>query len=334
MGTHLSKRKFLAISAAALGVGVVPWGVSSKRAAAHVIEWHGVSLGAMASIRIHHPDKRAAERVMRQVVLESRRLESIFTLYRADSALRELNLRGVLLAPPRELSDVMALCDRIWHVTGGVFDPTVQALWRCYAEHYSHADASIRGPELAKLDTALQLVRWPEVAFSRDRIVLRRRGMALTLNGVAQGYITDRVVELLRDGGIDACLVDMGEIRSLGTHDGKPWHVAIRGPAGAKPATVTLDGRDEAVASSGAAGYQFDAGGRSNHLFNPITGRCADPRRTITVVMPKAAEADALSTAFSLMDDLAIAGVLARLNLARAYATTFERTHEIGGSGG
>ena len=54
--------------------------------------------------------------------------------------------------------------------------------------------------------------------------------MALTLNGVAQGYITDRVVDLLRGAGIDSCLVDMGEIRTLGLHpDGRPWQVALQG---------------------------------------------------------------------------------------------------------
>ena len=35
--------------------------------------------------------------------------------------------------------------------------------------------------------------------------------MGLTLNGIAQGYVTDRVVGILRAEGIDTRLVDMGE---------------------------------------------------------------------------------------------------------------------------
>jgi thiamine biosynthesis lipoprotein len=56
-------------------------------------------------------------------------------------------------------------------------------------------------------------------------------GTAVTLNGIAQGYITDKVVDLLRAEGIDHSVVDMGETRVIGTHpDGRPWDVAIADP--------------------------------------------------------------------------------------------------------
>jgi thiamine biosynthesis lipoprotein len=154
--------------------------------------------------------------------------------------------------------------------------------------------------------------------------------MALTLNGIAQGCITDRVVDLLHQGGIESCLVDMGEIRALGSLNGGPWHIALRGPTSAESRTTSLDTVNEAVATSGAAGYQFDGDGRYNHLFNPLTGYCADPARTMTVVGSRAAEADALSTAFSLMDDATIASVLDRMGTIRAYATTAKGTRQIG----
>ena len=40
--------------------------------------------------------------------------------------------------------------------------------------------------------------------------------MGLTLNGINQGYATDRVVEILRSEGIEHSLVDMGESRGVG----------------------------------------------------------------------------------------------------------------------
>lgn len=330
MSARLSKRKFLAISAAALGLGVVPIGASTRRAGAHVVEWRGVSLGAVATIRIHHGDKNAAERMMRHVVAEAQRIENSLSLYRADSALTELNARGFLAAPPEELCNVLAQCDRIWRITGGVFDPTVQSLWRCYAEHFSMANAAREGPGEARIEQALELIGWPGVAFNRDRVVFARRGMALTLNGIAQGYITDRVTELLRDAGADSCLVDMGEIRTHGSRDGEAWSIGVRGLEDEVSATFRPDAKDMAVASSGAAGYRFDPQGRCNHLFDPTTGRCADPERTITVVAAGASEADALSTALSLMDEGAIASSMARVSGVRAYATTIEGTYEIG----
>ena len=215
-------------------------------------------------------------------------------------------------------------------MTGGVFDPTVQPLWQCYAEHFSTRGNGAEGPAPGDIEKALRLVGWPKVRFDRDRIVFERRGMALTLNGVAQGYITDRVVDLLREAGIDSCLVDMGEIRTLGFHpDGSPWQVALRGPAGDALQYPAIDTVNKAVATSGADGFQFNKDGRCNHLFNPATGRCADPARSLTVVTDTASAADALSTAFALMDQKDISNVLARSANTQVYATTVQGTREI-----
>lgn len=49
------------------------------------------------------------------------------------------------------------------------------------------------------------------------------------------------------------------------------------------------------------AGFRFDPAGRFTHLFDPRTGRSPALYRTVSVIAPTATEADALSTAFSLM---------------------------------
>ena len=85
----------------------------------------------------------------------------------------------------------------------------------------------------------------------------------------------------------------------------------------------------KAVATSAAEGFAFTGDGQSNHLFNPITGHCAAPGRTITVVAPTAAEADALSTAFALMDDAGIATVLPRVRDVKVHVSTRATTREI-----
>jgi thiamine biosynthesis lipoprotein len=154
--------------------------------------------------------------------------------------------------------------------------------------------------------------------------------MGLTLNGIAQGYITDRVVELLRVGGIGSCLVDMGEIRGLGAcPDGRPWKVALEAPSGSLYKDRSISIIDRAVATSGAAGFRFDRQGRFNHLFNPSTGACAYPARNLTVVAATAASADALSTAFALMNEEEIRSVLSRAGDAQAHLTTESGTKQL-----
>lgn len=322
MQSDLTRRRFVAISAAAGGCCLVPFGTSAYAGAPPLVEWNGVTLGASASIRLTHPDRSVAGSLLRRAVAESRRLESIFSLYREDTALAELNRTGVLAAPPPELVDLLGLCARLWRDTGGVFDPTVQPLWRCYSDHFANPGADASGPGPRALADALRLVGLPKVIVSRDRIVFEKRGMALTLNGVAQGYITDLIVDLLRQEGVENTLVDMGEIRSLGRHPSeRPWQTALQGALRKTP-LHTLDLVDRAVATSAAVGFQFTPDGRCNHLFNPANGRCADPARSLSVIAPTAAAADGLSTAFTLMGRTAITRTLAEVPNTQVYFLT------------
>ena len=56
MREALDRRRFIVVSAAAAGLGLIPFGAPKTSAAAHLVEWRGVSLGSVATIRIHHPD--------------------------------------------------------------------------------------------------------------------------------------------------------------------------------------------------------------------------------------------------------------------------------------
>jgi thiamine biosynthesis lipoprotein len=330
MSGGTTRRKLISVIGAAVGMALIPFGARHLASAGNLVEWRGVSLGAVATIRIHHPNRDAAQRLIEEAVGEAGRLEAVFSLYQHESTLCELNRRQVLVAPPTALADILALCDRFWRATDGIFDPTVQPLWQCYANHFSKYGPAAAPPSAGEKAKALELVGWQKLGFDRDEIVFERQGMGLTLNGVAQGYITDRVVDRLRAGGIENCLVDMGEIRGIGRRpDGRPWEAAIENPAGeiAEDRSVRL--LNKAIATSSAGGFKFDAEGRSNHLFDPRTGTCASPSRTLSVIAETAATADALSTAFALMDEHKIKEVVRRLGKVEARITTSRETRKI-----
>lgn len=307
--TGITRRRFVGITAAAAGFALLPAGLRPRADEGALVTWTGVALGAVASLRIHHPDRAEAQRLVAAAVAETRRLEAIFSLYREDSALAALNRVGVLVAPPPELVALLEACDGFNRLTGGVFDPTVQPLWQCYVDHFSAQGRDAGPPPAAAVSAALAKTGFGKLRLGRDRIAFAQRGMGLTLNGIAQGFITDRVVALLRDAGLAHALVDMGEIRAIGDHPAhRPWQVALEGAA--DTAGRTIDVTDRAVATSAAAGFRFDAAGRCNHLFDPRTGGCAGASRRVTLVADDATTADALSTAFGLMDEAAVARVL------------------------
>lgn len=295
----LNRRRFLTIMGAACG----SLSLGGMARATPLTRWHGVALGAEASIVLRH---QYAERIIATARAEIERLEKIFSLHRSDSALVQLNNTGQLENPPFELLELLDLCGRVHVATSGLFDPTIQPLWATYAESHAAQGA----PDEASIQRALGAVGWSGVTLGSDRISFARPGMALTLNGIAQGYIADRAVVLLRSEGLSDILVNTGELHALGGHpDGGGWPVSL--VDGRRRNEGIIDLRDMALASSAPLGTSFDASGRVGHILNPTTGRPSQINwRLISLAGPSAALVDGLSTAMCLMTRTEISSVL------------------------
>ena len=310
-----TRRRFLGILATSSALlSTAPLQAALRNPPLEPVTWRGIALGADAQLQILHPDRAHADALVRMAVAEVERLERIFSLYREDSALVRLNRTGRLPLPPAELAELLTRALAFSEQTQGRFDPSVQPLWDLYALQVRSGRPL--PPEPTALHEALARVDYRAVRLDDDAIVLERPGMALTLNGIAQGYITDRVTELLHAHGLDRALVDMGETRALGAPgDERPWRAGIANPdePGQLLQTLPLDGARQALATSGGYGTPLDPAGHFTHLFNPASGSAVPLWRSVTVRAADATTADALSTAFSHMPEAEIRGIVARL---------------------
>lgn len=282
---RITRRRLIAISAA--------WAVlpAAARAATGSMQFRiGQAMGARASLRLAHPD---AEAIAARVMAEIDRLEDILSLYRPHSALSRLNRDGQLDAPPFELLECLSVAGSVHRASGGRFDPTVQPLWALWAE------AAMQGaqPDMPAIAAALRRTGWNKIDIGSESITLRP-GMALTLNGIGQGYVADRVAALLEAEGLTDILIDTGEMRALGgSPDGGDWPVRL-----ASGERVPL--RQRALATSAPLGTTFDQGGRDGHILDPVTGRPTSLAwRSVSITAPSAALADALTTAACLVPD-------------------------------
>ena len=293
-----TRRRLLTVMGAAAGITLS----SSIGRTATVPRWmwRGNALGAKAEMTLVHHDEATAKKLIRLAVDEIERLENIFSLYRNNSEITRLNHDGHLNAPSPDLISLLSTARHISDLTDGVFDITVQPLWRLYADHFSRPGADPSGPSAAAIDAARQLVDHHAIEIAPSRIRFGRADMAVTLNGIAQGYITDRVADLLRAHGIEQTLIDLGEIRALGNRpDGRPWQVAIDGSGGKAP----IDLSDRAIATSGSKSTAFDGIGRLHHIFEPASGRPSSSDRSLSVIAKRATLADSLSTALIAMSE-------------------------------
>lgn len=301
--TRISRRRVLGIAGAAAGLTLPALSLAAAAAPTPAMHrWRGTVLGARATMVLHHPDGAVARRLITACHAEIVRLERIFSLYRQDSAVSRLNRDGELVAPPADLVRLLSLAQQVNTVSGGAFDPTVQPLWRLYVDHFSRPDADPSGPPAAAIAKTVSRVGLDAVAVDAQRIRFARPGMALTLNGIAQGYISDRIVDLLRAGGIAQALVDLGEIDAIGRHpSGRPWRAGIADPAAPGRTLGTVDLVDCGLATSGDYGTRIDPAGRVTGIFDPRTGAAPRRYRSVTIRAPSAGLADALSTAFFVM---------------------------------
>lgn len=274
-------------------------GGPSARSEAH--RWTGTALGAKAEMIFAHVQAETAQAAAGACATEVERLEKVFSLWRGESELSRLNREGVLTAPSLDLREVLERALDLAEASGGAFDPTVQPLWQAYADAAAHGQLTPSGLPQHDLAEARALVDWRGVRLAAGRVSLARPGMAVTLNGIAQGYITGRIAALLHRRGFRRVLVRLGETYALGTPAGEPgWRLGVRVPGESAPmASCTL--ADRALCVSAGAGSPFEPSGRNHHLLDPESGRSANRFAAVAVEHPDAMTADGLSTALTLL---------------------------------
>ena len=261
-------------------------------------------MGAGARILFNGIERDAARAAIDLIEVEIDRLEGALSLFRRDSELCRLNRDHFLQSPSADLRRALTLAIDTAAASGGLFDPTVQALWEAHVDWFATAPDAGPPPE-ELIMRARTAVDWRMVRIEVDAIGLGH-GRRVTLNGLGQGYVTDRIAELLAGRGLKHVLVDLGEQRAVEPRlDGRAWQIAC-----ADRAPIAL--RRGALATSEGAGCVLGAGGAAHHLFDPRSGRSAACWKTVTVHHRSAAVADALSTTFYIASADEIAALLPR----------------------
>lgn len=315
---RLTKRRFITISACCAASGMAA--VTSPKLAMAALPaykepyyWQGIALGANASLTLYHEDSKISAALTRQCFQEISRLEKIFSLYQDDSSIVTLNKQGYLNNPPVELVELIEKSLDYGRITEGAFDITVQPLWELYSKHFSASKNIVTGPNESEILHALSYVNYQNIIIRKNKIAFTKSGMEITLNGIAQGYITDAVTSILQRNGFKNILVNMGETRALGGHpNGDKWLSGIKSPINEKETIDNVRLENNALATSGGYGTVFDANGKYHHLFNPKNGSSNNHYASVSVIAASATEADALSTAFSALEKSKIQDIISQ----------------------
>lgn len=302
----LTRRGFLislgaAGAAAGIGRGLARAGSSqaappavSAGALLHSSQRQLRAFGTDVSLLLLHADAAAARQALDEACAEVELAGSLLSLFKPASQLCRLNREGSLRQPHPVLVEALRNSAAFSEISGGVFDVTVQPLWELY---FAAQQRGVLPPD-SDVERARARVDWRGVEIQDDYVRLARRGMAVTLNGIAQGFAADRVLGILRRHGIEHALVNTGELGAIGTKSGQtPWRAGIQHPRRADEVCAVAGMRDVCLSTSGDYAAAFSADYRFNHIFEPATGRSPEHFSSVTVTAPSCADADALSTA-------------------------------------
>jgi thiamine biosynthesis lipoprotein len=301
---RLTRRRAIRIVAAVAGLPLMIAAVRATAPPAQMFHWQGEVLDALSEVTLWHTDAALCRRTISKMRAEIARYERIFSLYRPESEISRLNAAGALMRPAPELRALIEESQRFGVLSAGAFDISVQPLWQLYEAHFwSHAHIV---PDIVARaqDVARELVDFRRIETGAGRIAFAREGMGITLNSVAQGFITDAIADMLRNEGFESAVVDLGEFHTLGRHpDGHPWRIGIQDALAASEVERVIELDDMALAVSGGYGTTFEPTGHFHHIFDPQTGASANKLAAAAVIGPRATAANALTVAICVVGE-------------------------------
>ena len=270
-----------------------------------------LGFGTTLSLTVGADDPQLVERALDQAVADIRLVEAQMSLFNRMSAVNHLNTHGELRQPHPLLLQVLMLAQEVSRKSGGAFDVTVQPLWQAYAA----AQRNRQLPSDDQVSVARAQTGWQFLEIQKDLIRFTRPDMAVTLNGIAQGFAADVIRSRWQAMGIRHALINTGEWSAMGfARGGQPWRLGIADPRDEKRIVKNMAVSGKCVATSADNQTFFTPDFKHHHIFDPHTGRSPTDVASVTVMADSSALADALTKV------MFVAGRKDALRLARSWA--------------
>ena len=261
-------------------------------------------LGSPFEITVIGKDTVEGNLFCKEAFGEVKRIENLISDWIPTTQVSKIN-QNAGIKPVKvdlEVFDLLERAMKISKLTNGAFDisyASMDKIWKF--------DGSMKQmPTEEEIKNSVEKVGYQNIIFnSKDTTVfLKNKGMKLGLGGIGQGYIADKIKELLQSKGCKAGLVNVsGDISTWGTQlDGTPWTVAIINPMNKNKVFATFPLKDSAVETSGSyEKYVTFNGIRYSHIIDPRTGYPSSGIVSVSVFAKQTELADALATGIFVM---------------------------------
>ena len=256
-------------------------------------------LGSPFEISVVANDSVKANEYSTLAINEVKRIENLISDWIPTTQISEINKNAGIqpVKVDEEVFDLVERAIKISKLTKGAFDisyASMDKIWK-----FDGTMKEMPTPETIK--KSVERIGYQNIILDKEckTIFLKLSGMKLGLGGIGQGYIADKVKELLQSKGCNSGLVNVsGDINTWGKQpNGELWTVGIVNPMNKNKVFATFPLDNSAVETSGSYEKFVTFNGiRYSHIIDPRTGYPATGIVSVSVFSKQTEIADALAT--------------------------------------
>ena len=261
-------------------------------------------LGSPFEVTVVAKDTVMANEYINLAVAETKRIENLISDWIPSTQISEVNKNAGIkpVKVDQEVFDLVERALKISQITKGAFDisyASMDKIWKF--------DGSMKTmPSAEAIKKSVEKIGFKNIILNSktQTIFLKISGMKLGLGGIGQGFIADKIKELLFSKGCTSGLVNVsGDINAWGKQpDGKLWTIGIINPLNKNKVFATFPLEDNAVETSGSyEKYVMFNGIRYSHIIDPRTGYPATGIVSVSVFAKQTEIADAMATGIFVM---------------------------------
>lgn len=259
---------------------------------------HFFCMASPCELLIETPNQLLANRLLQEVVLQTKRIEQKYSRYIVGNLVHQINnSHGKWVDIDQETHRLLAFGQTCFELSDGMFDLTSGVLRKIW-------DFTGKGqfPRSEHVSEVLQYIGWQNVQFTQQQIRLPR-GFELDFGGIGKEYAVDSAAKLCMQLAPDtSVLVNFGgDIQvTQPRHHEAYWQVGIERPHvkgdSAKSALVKI--ASGGLATSGdTRRFIVHNGVRYSHILSPKTGYpVSGAPRSVTVATDFCIQSGMLAT--------------------------------------
>lgn len=269
----------------------------------------GRTMGTTYAIKLISAKPLSKSLWQEKINLRLKQINARLSMYQKDSELSRFNAAptGQAFKVSADFYQVLEQCRNLHTLTAGAWDGTVKPLVDLWG--FGTKGRRDTPPKSSQIKTALQRIGFNKLQIGDHVLTKTVPGITLDLGSIAKGYGVDEIARLIREGGIENYLVEIGgELAGAGKNKHrKTWVVGITNPEkgflnSGLYKTVHLD--NKAIATSGNYRNYFEKNGQIySHIISPKTGYPVENAVvSASVISDTCTVADGLATALMVMD--------------------------------